>query len=197
MAELRPPGASLAGFPERLLAAGALLARIHLASCDGWWFSHDGSGRFDLEAPSGTCYLAETAAGAFIEVFREFPVVAASDVDERELSWLSVPRELRLADATASRARHFGLTSAIHTSEDYDTTRRWAAEFAGRDLDGVWYRCGHDPSSREVAVALFGPAGVGEEASWPAPTRHVPVPAEVLDEVEERFGVVVLPAPPK
>ncbi len=195
MAELRPPGGSLAGFPEYHLAPGTPLARIHLASRDAWWFSHDGTGRFDLDAPSGTCYLAQTPVGSFIEVFRGFPIIAASDVDARALSWLSIPRAVRLADATASRVRRIGVTGAIHTTENYEITQQWAAELAAHHFDGVRYFCGHDPSSLEIAVALFGPAGVGDPTSWPKPSNTGTIPDEVLNEVEERFGILVLPAP--
>lgn len=33
---------------------------MHRGEYGAWWFSSDGSGRFDLAPPDGVCYLAET-----------------------------------------------------------------------------------------------------------------------------------------
>lgn len=52
---LGEPG-DLTGFPAA--AAPKRLVRVCRAENGTWWFSSDGSGRFDLDPPEGTCYFA-------------------------------------------------------------------------------------------------------------------------------------------
>lgn len=68
---LGEPG-DLAGFPA--VAPPKRLARVCRASEATWWFSSDGSGRFDLTPPEGTCYLAIDAYAAIREATRLGPV---------------------------------------------------------------------------------------------------------------------------
>jgi len=74
--------------------------------------------RFDLQSPRGTLYAAETAVGSFIEVFRAVRFVAQAEVDARLLAAVRVPEARRLADCTNTQARHFGITSEIHSTRD-------------------------------------------------------------------------------
>lgn len=53
---LRPPPRSLAGFPTSFSPRS--LVRVGRRTNHTWWFSSDGSGRFDLDSPEGTCYFA-------------------------------------------------------------------------------------------------------------------------------------------
>ena len=191
MSPLRRPRDDLSGFPTYDLQRRETLYRLHRADRSPWWFSSDGSGRFDLEPPSGTCYLASTPVGAFIEVFRVETVIPEPELEVRALSRLVVPRRSRLADCTASRARRFGITGAIHTQPDYALPRAWAAAFAATGFDGIRYRLSHDPAQREVGVALFDAAG---EQDYPV-RKTEPVPAGVVDEARRRFGLVVAPTP--
>jgi hypothetical protein len=68
----RTPGSvNLTGFPRRTVRAGAPAYRIHRAGRGGWWFSSDGSGRFDpVGTGQGACHLAEKPLGAWVEVLR-------------------------------------------------------------------------------------------------------------------------------
>jgi len=111
-------------------------------------------------------------------------------ITARALSRLPV-RSFRLADATDGRARRFGVTAALHASEDFEVTQAWAAAFAAAGFDGIRYLVSHDPRARLVGVALFGPRG---SPRW-AKGRSGPIPATVIREAEERFGVRVLPPP--
>src|SRR5205823_8141686 len=96
------------------------LYRLHRSDGGPWWFSSDGSGRFDLrESDHGTCYLAVSAVGAFIEVFRVATVIPEAEVEARSLSTLAPPKRVNLADCTVSAARKFGITGAVHTQPDY------------------------------------------------------------------------------
>ncbi|MGH2350676.1 MAG: RES domain-containing protein, partial [Chloroflexota bacterium] len=120
MSPLVAPPDALDGFPSRLIRPTRRLYRIHQHDRGPWWFSHDGSGRFDLAPPSGTCYLAAEPLGAFIEVFREISFISRASVSARHISVLHVPRPVRLADCTVRQAHAYGVTAALHSSERYD-----------------------------------------------------------------------------
>jgi hypothetical protein len=165
--------------------------RIHHRGRAPWWFSNGGTGRFDLSEGGGTCYLAERPVGAFIEIFRNEPVIAEQEIDARLLATLSTRKRSTVADCTAAKTRRFGITAAIHTQPDYELTRRWAEAFAQAGFDGVRYRVSHDPSQRELGVALFGPAG---EQDWPVHADD-PIGDDVIEEARARFGLIVAPAP--
>lgn len=191
MSPLRRPPDDLSGFPTYDLLRRERLYRIHRAERRPWWFSNDGSGRFDLAGDRGTCHLAVTPVGAFVEVFRTQTVIPELEVEARALSAVAPPKRSRLADCTVSAARKYGVTGAIHTQPDYALPRAWAEAFAAANFDGVRYRLSHDPSQRELGVALFGTAG---EASFPV-RKSEPVPAAVVDEARRRFGLVIAPTP--
>ena len=149
------------------------------------------SGRFDLQPPYGTCYLAEDPLGSFVEVFRDTRIVAESDVDKRVLSTLHVSEDCGLADCTESRALAFGVTAAIHSSESYARTQKWAAAFADAGFAGIRYLVSHDPAQDLAGVALFGPAG-----SEDRPVADTgPIGSDVIAAGRERFGIIVLPTP--
>ena len=192
MSPLGPPRADLAGFPAFDLGRGSTLYRVHRSDVAPWWFSSDGTGRFDLlDTPRGTCYLAVTPVGAFIEVFRVATLIPEAEVDARVLSSLAPPKATRLADCTVSAARKFGITGAIHTQPDYALPQAWAAAFAAAGFGGIRYRLSHDPAQRELGVALFGKAGERKARA----RRTEPVPADVVEEARRRFGLVVAPTP--
>ncbi len=188
---LTPPPARLAGFPSLHLRE-AKLSRIHRADLSPWWFSSDGSGRFDLPAESGrgTCYLAMEPEGCFLEVFRGVSLIPEQEIEVRRLSRLTVEEAL-LADCASSRSREFGLTAEVHSTPDYRITQRWAAAFAAAGFDGVRYLLRHDPSQHLSGIALFGPAG---SPPWPAPPPEE-IELDLQLEVERRFGLRVLPTP--
>jgi hypothetical protein len=189
------PRKELRHFPERVLAAGEPLCRIHRAGRAPWWFSSAGTGRFDLAPPRGTCYLAEDPLGAFVEVFRETRLVPEEEVRRRSISHLTLPRLLRLADCAARKARMFGLTAAIHSTPDFALTRAWAAAFAAAGFDGVRYLVSHDPAQRLAGYALFGDAGdAAEAASWP-PGEPAAIGSDLLRAARRQFGLLVVPAP--
>jgi len=133
-------------------------------SAGAWWFASTPDGRFDLEAPKGTCYLAGDAITALRE--RLGPTLAgvnsieAADVDKVAVSRLAVPRGRDLADTTAADAVKVpGLTREICTVVDYELTRAWAAWFDNQHCGGVQYSARHTTALTSLSYALFGKAG--------------------------------------
>ena len=192
MSPLGAPPEDLGGFPRYDLTPEQALFRIHRRGRSPWWFSSDGSGRFDVtRASRGTCYLAEREVGAFIEVFRHRTLIPEAEVAARRLATLHVAVHAVLADCTVEHARAYGVTGAIHTQPDYELPRRWASAFEQAGFAGVRYRVSHDPSLTETAIALFGPAGEQD-----FDVRHSgPIGEEVILEARRRFRVVVAPTP--
>jgi RES domain len=153
-----PP--SLAGFPT--VAPPKVLVRVCRTGRAAWWFSSDGSGRFDLAPPDGTCYLATDAYAAIREASRLGPV-STGWVAARELRHVTPPdRDARLAATTRQAAGRFGVTTELATILPYDLPRRWAAAFRAHGLDGIRHQLRHDQRARPSGVALFGPAGTAD-----------------------------------
>ena len=191
MSPLGLPPEDLTRFPAIEVDRRRSLYRIHRSDVSPWWFSGDGTGRFDLRDGRGSCYLAVTPVGAFIEVFRVGTVIPEAEVEARSLSSLVPPARTRLADCTVSASRKFGITGAIDTQPDYTAPQAWAEAFAASGFSGIRYRLSHDPAQRELGIVLFGAAG---EQSLPV-RRTESVPASVIEAARQRFGLVVAPTP--
>jgi hypothetical protein len=161
----------LAGFPAFRLAATRALHRAHRAAAGPWWFSSSGGGRFDLDAPRGTCYLAFDACTAVRETAGETLVrlgwVSADFARERVVSRLTVPKGRSLADICHEAAAGFGVTREIATLTPYALTRQWAQALADApgSFGGLRYQSRFTTAARATAVALFDAAG---QAPWPA-----------------------------
>ena len=181
----------LTGFPRWSLTPTRTLYRAHRRDLSPWWFSSDLSGRFDLIAPEGTCYLASTQATAARERWGERLVragrVSAADADATIVSRLTVPASVALADTCARRAALLGVTREIGTLTPYAVPQAWAAAFTGAGFDGVRYESRFTTGARDRAYAIFGPAGAGEWAIDTAPVdgRQAAAAAEIF----------VMPAP--
>jgi hypothetical protein len=127
-----------------------------------WWFSSDGSGRFDLEAPEGTCYLASDSYAAIREASRLGPVTPRWCA-EREIRTAAPPDpEARLAATTWKAAGRFGITNELIATVPYDLSRRWASAFRAQGFDGIRHQLRHDQRPRAGGISLFGPAGAGQ-----------------------------------
>lgn len=181
---LGEPG-DLTGFP----ASGPprRLVRVCRVGLEPWWFSSDGSGRFDFEPPYGTCYLATDGYAAIREASRLGPV-STEWVAARELRRVSPPdAKARLAATTRQAAGRYGVTTELVTVIPDDLPRRWAAAFGKHGFDGIRHQLRHDQRARPSGVALFGPAGL---AAFDGGTALALTAVEV-----EAAGVKVL-APP-
>lgn len=186
------PPVDLSGFPVYHLRPTDTVARIHRADRQACFYSSDGSGRFDLVEPLGTCYVGDDPLASFVEVFREAAVVAESLVMTKELSVLRSRGVGRLADVAHPGSRRFGITGEIHTTTDYQATQAWAEAFQRSDFDGVRYRVRHDPAQDLIGFALFGSAGVHDDAALITVTRSL-IPASLVASAWDRFGIMVLP----
>jgi hypothetical protein len=191
LAPIPPPPADLRRFPARTLKPETPLFRIHCASFGAWWFGSSGQSRFDLPEPQGTCYLALSPAGAFVETFGRYPVIPLELVDERRLAKTAVSGPARLADTTVKRALGFRCPLTIGASEQYERTQEWALAFAAHRFDGILYRLSHDPSARQRGVALFGPAG---EQAAPPEVDDQPIDSQLLRDIRRRFRLTVAPS---
>jgi hypothetical protein len=190
---LAGPPEDLSGFPAHHLTPGQALARIHRADRGPGFYSSDGSGRFDLVPPQGTCYLGEEPLASFVEVFQEATVVAETLLNAKVLSLIQVRGDVRLADVTHPRSRRFGVTGEIHTSVDYETTHQWAVTLHRAGFHGFRYLVRHDPSQSLTGVALFGPAGEHEDQFLTVKTSAIPT--SLVAAAEARFGITILPTP--
>lgn len=181
---LGEPG-DLIGFPT--VAPPRQLVRVCRSGRATWWFSADGSGRFDLYPPEGTCYLATDAFAAIREATRLGPVSTAW-VADRELRRVSPPdRNARLAATTRQAAGRYGVTTELATVIPYDLSRRWATAFRAERFDGIRHQLRHDQRARPSGIALFGPAGPADlDDGTEAPLTAADI---------EAAGVDVLPPP--
>jgi hypothetical protein len=181
---------NLRGFPRRTLRGDRASYRIHKAAQGPWWFSGDGSGRFDpVGSGHGACYLTERPLGAWIEVFRKRMLLAEEEIAARALFAVQLGRDLRLADVTSRRALQFGVTASVGAGESYAAGHELAAAACAAGFDGIRYLVRHDPAQKLYGYALFGPAG-----DWPAGTG-APIPDALVDEARRRFHYRVLPTP--
>ncbi|HET6550793.1 MAG TPA: RES family NAD+ phosphorylase [Solirubrobacter sp.] len=188
---------NLRGFPVRILRGDRAIFRIHKAARGPWWFSDDGSGRFD---PGGTghgaCYFAERPIGAWIEVFRKRMLLAEEEILARALFTVQLSRDLRLADVTSRRALKFGVTASVGAGETYHAGQRFAADALAASFDGVRYLVRHDPAQKLYGYAIFGPAGAPDphDPLWPAGSDTT-IPDALVDDAQRIFHYRVLPTP--
>lgn len=99
-----------------------------------WWFSSDLSGRFDLTAPDGTCYLATDLTSALRERFGHALVrqgmVTFEAAARTVVSTLRAPDARWLANICSPRAAEFrGMTREIGTCPSYRLPQAWSAAF--------------------------------------------------------------------
>lgn len=162
------PPEDLADFPS--ISLSGLWFRAHSASRGVWWYSSDGSGRFDLAAPHGTCYLASSVGVAVRE--RLGRRLAAGPVPAAVADQMLVSRvrlRARVADFTDRAAERFGVTREIGTLTPYDLPQRWAAALHNAGHRGLRYWPRFAIAPEDLSVALFANAGAGTRRGDPGP----------------------------
>lgn len=187
----------LDGFPRRTLRGDRMIHRIHAVDRSPWWFSADGSGRFDpVGTGMGTCYLAERPLGAWVEVFRKTMLLPEAEVRHRSLLSVQIGRDLRLADLTSRRALAFGVTASLGADQNYEPSQAFAVRAVQQGFAGLRYLIRHDPAQKLLGIALFGTAdvGAGESEAWPSGSE-APLSTELVSEAHRRFAYRVLPTP--
>jgi hypothetical protein len=171
------------GFPEYQLRKGRRLFRAHRVGVGPWWFASNNEGRFNLDLPSGTCYLATDPETALRERLGRdmvrLNVVSAGWAAETEVSRLANQVGGRLADTCHEHAVRYGVTREIatHTGRKYVKTRKWAEAFHTRKLRGIRYESRFTTVAKPNAIALFddaGDAGRPDTKNWPVDPDPVP-----------------------
>ena len=172
---LGPPPDSVAGFPAYPVDEGTDLFRAHGRELGPWWFGNDGSGRFDLRPPRGTCYVALDPLSALRErlgpVLGGAQAVPASLLEESVVSRLRLPAARDVADTQDRGAAAFGVTRELESTVPYAVPQAWARAFDEEGFGGVRYGPRFTPGDSS-ALVLFDGEGVRD---WP--TDPDPVPA--------------------
>lgn len=183
---LNRPRADITGFPVRTLRKGRALRRAHHRDFGAWWFASDTGGRFNLDPPNGTCYLAVDEETALRERLGPTTgVVSYGWADETRVSTLQVHRGGRVANTCDQQAALYGMTREIatYTGRRYRLTRMWANKFHEHGLRGVLYESRFTTVARANSFALFDTEGA---KSWP----EDPDPATGVDACR-RAGLTV------
>ena len=208
---MTPPAATsgLADPPDQrnltsgLPACADLPSELHrLSDWPGtWWFAdaspeHDTGGRFNLPAPEGTCYLAETLEGALLEKLVRTPkrIVPAQRLLELFHTTVEVRQAPRLADLVQPLTG-LGLNAEIHVTLDYRRTRQWAVAIRRAGWRGLRYLLRGDNALRQRGVALFGHAGLHRRAPRGLRTALHVIDVRMAATVLAARGVMVLPIP--
>lgn len=172
------PPSDLSRFPRSRLLPSTPLRRAHTEGRSPWWFSSDGTGRFDLLPPDGTCYLATDLATALRERFGHALVrqglVTFQAAARTRVSTLRIPSARWLANTCSPSAAHLGMTREIGTCPSYDLPQTWAAALSvtGKH-SGIRYQSRFSTGPSPDAVALFGAAGPHDWAADPYPIHGV------------------------
>ncbi|MEU1197835.1 RES family NAD+ phosphorylase [Streptomyces sp. NPDC005813] len=200
----------LAGFPTADIQFSYF--RVHRAVNDARYFGANGLGRYDdprgPEGQFGTCYLAGTEAGAFLETLSGFRPLPEDLVNERRMSELRVDPSGPIADVThESVVGDYGIFGDLSADGGRQLTQQWALAFWQAGFGGVQYRAHHHPGFSEQALALFGPPGVqsADGTDGPVLLEYLkpepeggpePISDGLLQEMEERFRIFVIPSAP-
>ncbi|MGO4691046.1 RES family NAD+ phosphorylase [Glaciibacter sp. 2TAF33] len=187
-----PAGSDLSGFPTDATIPGRAF-RAHDPRFSAWFFSSTGAGRFDLEAPRGTCYVADSVRTAVREKLGQTAVgtkaVAESVARTIMVSTVEMPVG-RFANTSDEHAEDFGVTRELTVMGDYTVTHSWAEALADAGFNGIRYASRYTTSPGPNSWAIFGPAG-------PDPGRSVFEAGAISGrDACEAAGLFVRGAPP-
>lgn len=197
---LGPPPASLGGFPAYLVDTDTDLFRAHGEDLGPWWFSSDGTGRFDLRAPRGTCYTALDPLSALRErlgpVLGQSQAVPESLLESAVVSRLRLPDPREVADVQDGGAGAFGVTREIESMVPYAVPQAWSRAFDEAGCGGVKYGPRFSPGERS-AIALFGDEGVADWPGDPDPVGAQQVPGAPVALPTPRRADLTVVRPPR
>lgn len=161
------PTKPLAGFPTVEVADDVPLYRSTSTTNSPWWFGSDGTQRFDVQPPHGTCYLAIDIETAVRERGRErllrTGMLSPAFVAGMNIYELRLPATIRAADTTDKTAVKFGANRELAIVDDYSVSNGWAQAFHTEGYEGIAYASRYTSGGQWNALALFGAAG---DAGW-------------------------------
>lgn len=181
-----------ADFPSKTFTVGTTVWRVTRHPNGPWWFSSGLTGRFDLTTPDGTCYVALKATTALLEAlrFRHSPI-DFSDIKNRRIWKLQLPKDFKLAKLTVSGAFGFGVTKTVSAGDSYSTSQKLAATLFAADFEGVFYIARHPPNEGHFSIALFDKEG--ERNDW-SKTTGEEITGKYL-RLLKTYGVEVIDTP--
>lgn len=190
---LKPPPddpTELRSFPRQVVESSRPLFRVVRQGNLPWWFGSTMEGRFDLEVPHGTCYLALDVLSALLEVIGPGPATPAF-VEARCIRRMFAPRTVEIANTRDRKASRFGVTAEIGTITPYELPQAWAARLHGAGAEGISYWLRHDPARAE-GCALFSETGL--QKTW-NPGRERAISSSLLDQLRKDYGFEIIKPP--
>ncbi len=193
--DLLPPSAYVSNDPLPVIAWHEALIRVHKAGKEPKFFGRTGENRFDAPAKQfGVLYAASDEYGAFIETFGDNlgRTVTRTSLSERGFARIIFSRELRLVDLTGSGLAKVGADSRLFAGEHGPAQEFSLACWTNpADVDGLIYRCRHDPSKSAVAIYDRAEDVVSTDSlgSLMSP-KHAGLVGAILD----NYGFALIPA---
>ena len=198
-----PIPAVLTGLQSQTLAGRQLHRIFRYGRRSPWWFATVGaqpatSGRFDLPAPDGSCYLTNSPIAAVLEAFQDFGegVLPIAELSRRRRAVITAaPRAPKAARLLSASARGFGITQALWAGADRAMTQRWARALRRAGWLAAWTGVQHDPAGRASAVTLFDEAGEHppyDDPGWSWYALPLADDQEIIEGLA-RYGIRVLP----
>lgn len=184
---LQEPPADLSDYPHKYVERGRRWFREH-GPLGPWFFACTNEGRFNLEAPLGTLYLAsgkECSARERVGIdLANGPVVPSSIVADRWVSELELQEDVRAARLTHPDALNWQLVaSELMAITPYDLPRKWASAFEAAGFGGLWGRLRFTNANHGRGLSVFGPKGT--RPTWPTDPDRQPL-RTVLQEMRVR-----------
>ncbi len=184
------PQADLAAFPRRTVPKGPQWYREH-GPQGPWYFASGPGGRFNLDAPHGTLYLANKPEAAARERIGpdhvQHGLIPHSIVEHRWVSTLSLVETVSAAHLTHDAAPNFRAVPELTVMRPYDTPRAWARAFYAAGFTGIWAMLRHSSATCR-GLSVFGPLG---PRAWPQDPDPLPL-RTLLDQMP---GLTIIDPP--
>ncbi|MEO7122950.1 MAG: RES family NAD+ phosphorylase [Lacisediminihabitans sp.] len=151
----------LSNFP--VISVSGVLYRAHSTAHGPWYFDSGDGGRFNLEAPEGTCYAASDIWSATRERLADFFAIAGQSLaeakaDKFHVTELTLETAIKCANLDSAFVVESNITRELSSMEDYSVSRSWATAFRNEQFEGMFYPS-RFTAGPATAVAMFGAAG--------------------------------------
>jgi len=188
------------------VASRGTWVRAHAIGLGPWWFAtaqpsdRESGGRFDLDSPEGTCYVARTVETAVREKVghlglshRNLPAALLDTIAVAQLSPRHRPD--RGPNVHLFHEDAVGLvTRETSTDDSYARSQEWARAFRRDGWAGIRYLPRFDPSPNGVAEAWFGPMGAHSLPATPVQDWRARLPNRPVRHLSSRHVRVIDPA---